>query len=140
MNSKYAITGKWTSPPVYDAEKNQTVLTNANANFPAGTNIGTNDWANVRENIGANVRANAGANLCVSPSPGNSALCAKSLSGKLINADSSQYLQSLIISNTETRITVSGDAASFANINDAYKIIDYHPEYKSGAIDSAGIK
>ncbi len=59
-----------------------------------------------------------------------------SLKWKIINANSGQYIQSLILGNTEKKIIVSGNVTEYTKINDPYKIIDYRPGYKSGTIDA----
>ncbi len=54
---------------------------------------------------------------------------------KLINTNSLQYTQSLILGNSEKEIIVFGNVSAFTNENDKYKIIDYNLRYQSGAID-----
>lgn len=52
---------------------------------------------------------------------------AGSLAGKFINPKTSQYLQSLIVANTQTTITVWGDLTSLNIANGTpYQIYDYH--------------
>jgi parallel beta-helix repeat protein len=46
--------------------------------------------------------------------------------GRLLNPDTSENRQFVIVSNTSTTINVWGDATSIAQIGDAYKIFDYH--------------
>ena len=57
------------------------------------------------------------------------------LAGKLINPDTSQQVQALIVSNTETSIIVSGNVTDFVQNGDGYQLVDYHIQNGSAALD-----
>jgi hypothetical protein len=63
------------------------------------------------------------------------ALIPGALVGRLINCDAGQRRQALIVANSETVIEVVGDVTGYAGNGDAYRLIDYHLGYGSGAID-----
>ena len=54
----------------------------------------------------------------------------------LINPDTSQSKQPLILSNTQTQITVLGDVTGFAPNGASYEVIDYRLEQTSPGIDT----
>jgi hypothetical protein len=56
---------------------------------------------------------------------------------KFLNADTSQYLQSIIVANTETTVTAWGDFAALSTIGASYQIHDYHVHPASRVIDAA---
>jgi len=55
--------------------------------------------------------------------------------GRLLNADTSQRQQALIVANTATTIEVVGNATGGIAAGDAYKVIDYHLRDGSQALD-----
>ena len=57
--------------------------------------------------------------------------------GKLLNPNTSQYLQSYIVGNTATTITVLGDFSSLGVTGATYKINDYRLSSGSPCIDAA---
>jgi len=57
--------------------------------------------------------------------------------GKFLNPDMSQYLQSYIVANTATTMTVLGDFASLGVAGATYKINDYRLSSGSPCIDAA---
>ncbi len=57
-------------------------------------------------------------------------------SGRLLNPDTSQNKQFVIVGNTATTITVWGDVTEIAQIGDLYKIFDYHLQPTSPCIDA----
>ena len=57
------------------------------------------------------------------------------LAGKLINIDTKQSFQAIILSNSETLIVVSGDLEPLALIGADFKIIDYRPGALSALLD-----
>jgi len=57
-------------------------------------------------------------------------------SGRLLNPDTSQKRQFVIVSNTVTTMTVWGNVTTIAQIGDAYKIFDYHLQLASPCIDA----
>ena len=57
------------------------------------------------------------------------------LAGRLINPDTSQNQEALIVSNTATTIVVVGDVTSFVSGGDDYEIMDYHIQSASDAKD-----
>lgn len=59
------------------------------------------------------------------------------LSGKSINPDTGQKLQSFIVSNTSDAVVVAGDVQSIAGIGDPFAVLDHHVMAGSAAI-SAG--
>jgi len=59
-----------------------------------------------------------------------------SLTKKLINPDTSQNKQFVIVSNTKTTIIVWGNITSIAHTGDTYKIFDYHLQSTSPCIDA----
>jgi hypothetical protein len=56
------------------------------------------------------------------------------LRGRLINADTTQRFQALVASNTATQVVVVGNV-SFAASGDTYRVLDYHLQNTSAAID-----
>ena len=46
--------------------------------------------------------------------------------GACLNPDDGQYLQTLIVTNTATTMTVCGDVGAFTAAGDAYQVWDYH--------------
>ncbi len=56
--------------------------------------------------------------------------------GKFLNPDASQYLQSFIVSNSATSITVWGDFAALGLAGKTYQIRDYHVQPGSPCIDA----
>lgn len=56
---------------------------------------------------------------------------------KMIEVLTDSYRDYLIVDNTATTITVSGDATQWAGNNDPYRIPDYHLQNGSAAIDRA---
>lgn len=59
------------------------------------------------------------------------------LAGGLINSDTTQLLQALIIANTETTIVVAGDLTDIVTAgNESYGLVDYHLSPDSAAIDT----
>ncbi|MHC5108373.1 MAG: right-handed parallel beta-helix repeat-containing protein [Planctomycetota bacterium] len=59
------------------------------------------------------------------------------LAGLFLNPDTSQYLQSQIVSNTETQLTVWGDFEDDVPNDAPYQINDYHLSLTSPAVDTA---
>ncbi|GAF97618.1 unnamed protein product, partial [marine sediment metagenome] len=59
------------------------------------------------------------------------------LVGRLINADSSQSRQSLILNNTQTTIFLSGDASGYISGGATYQLVDYKLMLDSAALDRA---
>jgi len=57
-------------------------------------------------------------------------------SGRLLNPDTSQNGQFVIVSNTATTIKVWGNVTAIAHSGDAYKIFDYHLQLASPCIDA----
>jgi len=57
-------------------------------------------------------------------------------SGRLLNPDTSQKRQFVIVSNTATTMTVWGDVTAIAQSGDTYKIFDYHLQLASPCIDA----
>ena len=55
--------------------------------------------------------------------------------GELINPNTAQYLQALIVENTATSIAVAGACYTFVTLGDPYQVIDYHLQPGSAAID-----
>jgi hypothetical protein len=53
-----------------------------------------------------------------------------------LNPDTSQYLQSLVVANDATSITVWGDFASLGLTGNAYRVNDYHLDTGSPCIDT----
>lgn len=58
------------------------------------------------------------------------------LAGNLLNPDSSQFLQSLVVSNTATRITVWGDFTQLGAVGAAYQVNDYRLSGPSPCVDA----
>ncbi len=58
--------------------------------------------------------------------------------GRLLNPDTSQNKQFVIVGNTAATITVWGDVTEIAQIGDLYKIFDYHLQPTSPCIDAGG--
>ena len=58
------------------------------------------------------------------------------LAGMFINPDISQPLQFFIVENTDTTVTVWGDAEGIDGVRDSYEIYDYHPQSGSPCIDA----
>ena len=58
------------------------------------------------------------------------------LAKTMLNPDASQMLQFLVIGNTETTLTVWGDARDLAQSGDTYRIHDYHLQEGSPCIDA----
>lgn len=56
--------------------------------------------------------------------------------GRLINADTSQLQQALIVSNTTTQVVVWGDVTGYVASGETYKLIDYHLQVCSAAVDT----
>ena len=56
--------------------------------------------------------------------------------GRLLNPDTSQKRQFVIVSNTATTMTVWGNVTTIAQIGDTYKIFDYHLQLASPCIDA----
>ena len=56
--------------------------------------------------------------------------------GRLLNPDTSQNKQFVIVSNTATTMTVWGDVTTIAQSGDTYKIFDYHLQLASPCIDA----
>jgi len=56
--------------------------------------------------------------------------------GRLLNPDTTQNKQFVIVSNTSTTINVWGDVTPLAHIGDTYKIFDYHLRSDSPCIDA----
>ena len=56
---------------------------------------------------------------------------------KTLNPDTTQFLQSLIVSNTPTEIVVWGDFRELGDNNETYQINDYHLQPTSPCIDHA---
>ncbi len=57
------------------------------------------------------------------------------LVGYLINTDTTQYRQALIVAHTDTTIQIAGDVTAFTATDAAYSVIDYHLSDGSPAID-----
>ena len=57
-------------------------------------------------------------------------------SGFLLNPDTGQRLQALIVANTSNTLEVAGNVTSIAAAGEAFEILDYHLTDTSGAIDS----
>ncbi|MCG8404942.1 MAG: right-handed parallel beta-helix repeat-containing protein [Phycisphaerales bacterium] len=66
----------------------------------------------------------------------NASYPADALAGRLINMNTSQHRQSLIISNTTTQIIVWGDFTSEGTMGAQYQINDYHLQVPSPCIDA----
>ena len=58
------------------------------------------------------------------------------LVGNCINPDTAQYLQFVIDSNTDTTITVWGDASALGLSGNSYRIYDYHLQFTSPCLDA----
>jgi len=56
--------------------------------------------------------------------------------GRLLNPDTTQNKQFVIVSNTSTTIKVWGNVTSIAHSGDSYKIFDYHLQSTSPCIDA----
>jgi len=56
--------------------------------------------------------------------------------GRLLNPDTTQNKQFVIVSNTSTTMNVWGDVTSIAHSGDAYQIFDYHLRSDSPCIDA----
>jgi len=56
--------------------------------------------------------------------------------GRILNPDTTQNLQFVIIDNTATTMMVWGDITTIAQSGDAYKIFDYHLQIASPCIDA----
>ena len=59
-----------------------------------------------------------------------------SLVGRLLNADTSQSAQVLIVSNTSSEVVVAGDATGYVTSSDTYKVVDYRLVSPSAAVDT----
>ena len=53
----------------------------------------------------------------------------------LINADTSQRMHAPVMANTATMIEVAGDVTDYATTGDSYKLIDFHLQNGSAALD-----
>jgi hypothetical protein len=56
--------------------------------------------------------------------------------GRLLNPDTTQNLQFVIVSNTATKMKVWGNVTTIAKNGDAYKIFGYHLQLASPCIDA----
>jgi len=100
-------------------------LTGDPAFVMAGPDAVSGTWTGVTPGVGQTVLTDSTAAFM----PG-------ALVGLLINADTGQRGQALIIANDATSVTVQGDATGYAGIGDAYVVVDYHLEWTSAAIDA----
>jgi len=62
---------------------------------------------------------------------------AGSLVGRLVNPATSQWMQALIVANTDITLVVIGDFTSVVSAGDPYQILDYHLSDGSSALDKA---
>jgi len=60
-----------------------------------------------------------------------------SLIGRLLNANILEQHQTVIIGNTATTIQVAGNSTAYVKSGDAYRVIDYHLQNGSAALDRA---
>ena len=68
-------------------------------------------------------------------SDAGAALTPGALRGRLINPDTSQLFQALVLDNTTTTVLVAGDLSTVAHLNDKWTVVDYHLRNGSAALD-----
>ncbi len=62
------------------------------------------------------------------------------LVGLILNPDASQFLQSLVVDNTEATVTVWGDLAELGGMGASYELLDCHLTAKSPCVDAGDPK
>ena len=64
------------------------------------------------------------------------AFTADALVGELLNPNTDQHFQVLVIGNSATTLELSGDVTGCVSAGDVYQLVDYLPGYGSAAIDT----